>query len=125
MARLFQVTAPCALFAPQDGDGSTRLVSFQRGAMALNSAGETVLSYASSVQVTGEWQPMGGGYGRFIHGLVTQIDAVFYALGNTDIRVGDRCTDPSAGNQSARMEVVNLQPYGLEHTEIALQQLGR
>lgn len=105
--------------------GVTRVVPFQRSTATVNSAGETVLSYASSARVTGAWQPTGGSYVRFLGGTVVQIDALLIALGTLDVQVGDRCMDPSAGTQAARMEVVNVQTYGVEHTEIALKQLGR
>ena len=120
MSSLFDVRAPCPLFAPACGGSDWQTLAFQRSTKEQNSAGELMLSFATVGTFLGELQPFGGNYIRMIHGTVVQIDAVFIVMGNPDMQVGDRCTV-----SNAQMEIVSTQVYGTEHAEISLKHIGR
>ena len=119
----------CSIFAPQDGYGAETVLSFVRSTLRvnnnltqprLNSSGETQLSFASIGAFLGELQPTRGAYPRFIQGTMIQVDFVFYIIGEADIREGDRATA-----QGHRVEVVAVNNWGSEQTDVSLKQLGR
>ena len=91
-------------------------LSFVRATRDLNSAGETVLSFASSVAIRVDLQPEGGLYPRFLAGTLIQVNFVAIAAGSVDVAVGDRATV-----SGAQVEVVNVMAFGSEQTELALR----
>mgnify|MGYP001590452110 FL=1 len=124
---IFDITAPCPIFAPVAGDSDVSTLTFSRAAhivearaITVNSAGETVLSFVEVGAVTGHYQPQGGNYVRMIQGTVVQIDAIFYVTGNPDVQVADRCIV-----SGAQLEIINTQQYGADHAEISLHHVGR
>jgi hypothetical protein len=124
MASIFQLSAPCTIFAPDTCTATTQQpLAFERSLPRLedqNSAGEVEMSYASIGIFAGDLQPQGGNYLRLIHGTVQQVDYLFFVMGNPDLRVGDRATI-----SSARVEIVNTQQFGFEHCEVSLKHMGR
>lgn len=124
MASIFQLSAPCTIFAPDLCTGGTQqAILFARSLPKIedqNSAGEVVLSFASIGTFTGDYQAQGGTYPRLMHGTVVQVDALFFVMGNPDLRVADRCTV-----SGARLEIISTQQFGFEHCEISLRHLGR
>ena len=124
---LFTLSAPCPIFAPAVGQGDVISLVFQRAAhilegraITVNSAGETVLSFVKMGEFIGELQPQGGNYVRMLQGVVVQVDALFFVMGNPDVQVGDRCT-----LSGVQMEAISTQQYGLEHSEVSLHHIGR
>ena len=115
---LFTLSAPCPIFAPAVGQRAAHILEGR--AITINSAGETVLSFVETGAFVGELQPYGGNYVRMLQGVVVQIDAIFYIMGNPDVQVGDRCT-----LSGAQMEAISTQQYGLEHSEVSLHHIGR
>lgn len=92
-------------------------LTFVRKTVDQDSAtGETILSYAEHLTIRVDLQPEGGGYPRFLHGTLTEVNYTAIYLGNADVETGDRATI-----SGAQVEVVNVQHYGTEQTELTLK----
>lgn len=120
MASIFQVTAPCPLFAAQDGLSDVVTLAFQRATRDQTAAGELVLSFADVGTFLGELQPVPTGTARLIHGIVHEVAYRFFVDGNPDVQDGDRCTI-----SAAQLEIVTTSRYGVEHAEIELKHMAR
>lgn len=122
-------TPDCSIFAPTAGYGADTFVSFVRSTLKvnsllsqprLNSSGETVLSFATIGQWLGSVQPANGNYVRLIQGTLVQVNYRMYIEGNADIRESDRATI-----EGKRVEVIAVNHWGTEATDIEMRQLGR
>jgi hypothetical protein len=92
-------------------------LAFVRSTVDQDSAtGETILSYAEHLSLRVDLQPEGGGYPRFLHGTMTEVNYTAIYMGNADVQTGDRAT--VSGHQ---VEVVNVLHYGSEQTELSLR----
>jgi hypothetical protein len=96
-------------------DGTQTTLVFSRATRGQNSAGEILLSFASAVTVAVDLQPEGGTYPRYLQGTLDQVNYTAIGFGNLDVRTGDRTTISGAA-----VEVINVQHWGLEQTELAL-----
>lgn len=120
MPNIFQLQAPCPLFASQDGMSDWQTITFQRATRSQTSAGEIVLSYTTVGNFLGELQPQPAGITRAIHGIVLEVAYKFFVQGTPDIQELDRTT--IAGDQ---VEVVTASQWGKEHMEIDLRYMAR
>ena len=120
--------APCGIFRALPGDGLTAAVSFVRSdallhghAPKMTSAGEVLLSWTGIGTVALDWQPQPSGYVRQKQGVLVQVDVQAFAIGVVDLQEGDRCYGP----EGKQLECVTVNHWGLDHTYIELQQVGR
>ena len=120
MANLFQLTAPCPLFAVPDGMMTQQSLVFQRSTHDQTSAGEVVLSFANVGTFSVDLQPMPAGIVRVLHGVVYEVAYRMFLYNNPDIRDGDRCTV-----SSQQLEIITTARYGVEHVEADLRFIGR
>ena len=95
--------------------GTRTTLVFSRASREQNSAGEIVLSFASNLSLTGDLQPEGGTYPRFLPGTLRAVNYTFVYLGNPDLEEGDR-TRVSA----ALLEITNVLRLGIEQAEVSL-----
>lgn len=95
--------------------GTRTTLVFSRASREQDSAGQIVLSFASNVSLTGDLQPEGGTYPRFLPGTLKAINYTFTFLGNPDAEEGDRTRV-----SGALLEITNVQRFGTEQADVSL-----
>jgi hypothetical protein len=118
MSGLFNCEAvPGGVFEACTATGFTQTLSFDKATRDQNSFGEITLSYTSHIAVTGDLQPTGGGYPRYLQGVLTEVNYEFTVQGNPDIDTGMRTCSISA----VPVEVINVNRFGITQADILLR----